>query len=378
MSGVMKLAPPFNTVHSSPVKATNTVTPGRRFARSLGCVATLLFLGHLTASAQSTRHYVFFEFDRHRIREPSFLEHPILGGAQLKYSWRELEPREGEYDFSDIASDLQFLESHGKRLFVQLQDVSFVPTIVNVPDYLREDPRYGGGADMTYYSTTDDGENLAPEGWVARRWDPEVRERFGLLLQELGREFDGRIEGINFPESSIGFGALHKIPGGFTAGGYRDALLDIMSLAGAAFSSSSVIQYANFMPGESLPDDDRGYLRSVYRHADTVGVGIGGPDLLPYRWYQRMHSLPLIRDRADGVVAGVAVQFGNYGDRHRRTGQRITVPELHAYARDELHVDYLFWSTEEPFYTRDVLPYLRELDPSSSPKNRSRAATRRR
>lgn len=26
------------------------------------------------------------------------------------------------------------------------------------------------------------------------------------------------------------------------------------------------------------------------------------------------------------------------------------------------HVDYLFWSTEEPFYTRDVLPYLRELE----------------
>ena len=332
---------------------------------SLGRAAILLLIGCSTATAQTIQHYVFFEFDRPRIEEAGFLEHPDIAGAQLKYSWRELEPRKGEYDFAAIASDLQFLESHGKRLFVQLQDVSFVPTIVNVPDYLREDPLYGGGADMTYYSTTDDGENLVAEGWVSRRWDPDVRERFGLLLQALGREFDDRIEGINLPESSIGFGAPHMAPAGFTPERYRDALLEIMSLAGAAFSSSAVIQYANFMPGESLPEEDHGYLRSVYAHAETTGVGVGGPDLLPYRWYQRMHSLPLIRDRADGVIAGIAVQFGNYGDRHRRTGQRITVPELHTYARDELHVDYLFWSTEEPFYSRDVLPYLLGL--SSSP-----------
>ncbi|MFQ5529920.1 MAG: hypothetical protein ACE5FP_06165, partial [Gemmatimonadota bacterium] len=185
--------------------------------------------------------------------------------------------------------------------------------------------------------------------------------RFGLLLQALGREFDGRLEGINLPESSIGFGAPHLVPPGFTAEKYRDAVLDIMSMAGAAFPSSAVIQYANFMPGESLPENDHGYLRSVYAHAETSGVGIGGPDLLPGRWYQRMHSLPLIRDRAEGVIAGVAVQFGNYEDPHRQTGHRITVPELYAYALDELQVDYLFWSTQEPFYTRDVLPYLNRL-----------------
>jgi hypothetical protein len=327
---------------------------------------TLLLLASAGTLRPTIQHYVFFEFDRHRIQETSFLEHPALAGAQLKYSWRELEQREGEYDFSAIESDLQFLESHGKRLFVQLQDVSFVPTIVNVPDYLREDPRYGGGADMTYHSTTDDGKNLVVEGWLSRRWDPEVRERFGLLLRALGSEFDGRIEGINLAESSIGFGAARMTPADFTPERYRDAVLEIMSLAGSAFSSSSVIQYANFMPGESLPEDDHGYLRSVYEHAEATGVGIGGPDLLPGRWYQRQHSLPLIRDRSEGVIAGVAVQFGNYEDPDRRTGHRITVPELHAYARDELHVDYLFWSTEEPYYTRDVLPYLRGL--SSSPK----------
>ncbi len=330
--------------------------------RTLISIAALILVCGSPSLAQTTRHYVFFEFDRHRIQESGFLEHPMIEGAQLKYSWRELEPGPGEYDFSSIQADLDFLEAHGKQLFVQLQEVSFVASIVNVPDYLVADPAFGGGADRTYYSKTDDGENLVHGGWLARRWDPAVRERLGLLLDALGRQFDGRIEGLNFAESSIGFGAPRMVPAGFTPEVYRDAILEIMTRAGTAFNESVVIVYANFMPGESLPDEDRGYLRSVYAHADSIGVGVGGPDLLPYRWYQQQHSLPLIRDRADGVVAGVAVQFGNYGDVHRRTGQIITVPELNAYARDELHVDYLFWSTEEPFYTRDVLPYLRNSE----------------
>ncbi len=339
--------------------------PGTSRGESLGTMKHLIATAIVIVScgipalAEGPHHYVFFEFDRHRIREPSFLDHPVIEGAQLKYSWRTLEPARDAYDFSSIDADLEFLESHGKRLFIQLQEVSFVPTIVNVPQYLRDDPVYGGGVAMMY-GDTGDGAGPVPEGWVARRWDPAVRERFGRLLEAMGRAFDGRIEGINLPESSIGFGAPEHYPDDFTASGYRDAIVAIMSMLRSAFARSVVIQYANFMPGESLPERDEGYLSSVYAHADSAGVGVGGPDLLPYRWYQQQHSHPLIRERAPGTIAGVAVQFGNYGDVHRRTGRVITVPELHAYARDDLHLDYLFWSTEEPYYSRDVLPYLRE------------------
>jgi hypothetical protein len=62
-----------------------------------------------------------------------------------------------------------------------------------------------------------------------------------------------------------------------------------------AFPKSAVIQYANFMPGEWLPGDDKGYLRTVYKEARALGVGVGGPDLLPFRPGQNNHSYPLIR-----------------------------------------------------------------------------------
>src|SRR5262245_481706 len=96
------------------------------------------------AVAKSARHYVFFNRDRKRIADPAFLATKAFEGAQIKYTWPELEPEPDAYDFSAIRQDLEFLTSKGKRLFIQLQDVSFHDNIVNVPRYLQRDIRYNG------------------------------------------------------------------------------------------------------------------------------------------------------------------------------------------------------------------------------------------
>jgi hypothetical protein len=99
----------------------------------------------LAAPRREPRNFVFFELERERITEASFLETTSIVGAQLKYTWRELEPERDRYDLEPLRHDLAFLDKHGKRLFVQLQDVSFDPRIVLVPDYLRKDPAFTGG-----------------------------------------------------------------------------------------------------------------------------------------------------------------------------------------------------------------------------------------
>jgi hypothetical protein len=58
----------------------------------------------------------------------------------------------------------------------------------------------------------------------------------------------------------------------------------------------------------------------------------------------------------------MAVQDGNLADRDRQTGKRVTVEELADYARDPLHLEYLFWGTEEPYWSEEVVPYLRSLN----------------
>lgn len=307
--------------------------------------------------------YVFFARDRHRIQEESFLETRSLEGAQLKYTWRELEPEKDRYELEPIRRDLTFLDEHGKRLFVQLQDVSFSPEIINVPDYLRQDPLYSGGVAATYRLDGDDESKAVVEGWVARRWDAAVAQRFHRLLAVLGRELDGRIEGINLPETAIELGnsGAHH-PEGFTFEGYVEAVKSQMRAAREAFPRSTVIQYANFMPGEWLPRDDRGFLRSIYRHAAAIGVGVGNPDLLPHRRGQLEHSYPLIAGRPETVVAGVAVQDGNLEARDPDTGGRVSVDELARFAR-ELRLDFVFWGAEEPYYSEEVLPFLRASQP---------------
>lgn len=339
---------------------------GRRMGRNAAAVGAALVIGAPSvasatqAAVPDPRHVVFFNLERDRIRQPGFREIAAIAGAQLKYTWRELEPERDRYDFARLQDDLAYLERHGKLLFVQVQDVSFEDGIVNVPPYLLTDPEFGGGVARKYRFDGDDESTAASDGWVARRWDPAVRRRFHRLLQALGNAFDGRLAGVTLAETAVDFGesgALH--PAGFTVEGYVESVKATMTAARAAFPRSSVIVYANFMPGEWLPWTDRGYLRSVYRHADRVGVGVGGPDLLPHRKGQRDHSYPLIAARAPGTVAGVAVQWGNLDERNPATGERVTVIELVRFAREELRLDFIFWGTQEPHYSREILPYLR-------------------
>ena len=182
-------------------------------------------------AGEGPRHYVFFNRQRQRISDASFLETKAFQGAQLKYTWRELEHGKGGYDFSPIREDL-------------------------------------------------------------------------------------------------------------------------------AFPKSVTMQYANFMPGEWLPENDRGYLRAVYERARVLGVGVGGPDLLPFRPAQLKHSYPLLRQAAGQVPTGIAVQEGNYRDKDPKTGAQTTIAQFVEFATGELKVDYIFWCTEEPYYSRDLVPYL--------------------
>jgi hypothetical protein len=315
----------------------------------------------VAASSQEPQHYVFYGLDRERITESAFLETPALVGAQLKYRWSELEPRRGDYDFSAIRHDLAVLTEQGKRLFIQLQDISFVEARPNVPAYLLKDPEFHGGVAAQYSYADNDVSRVAFDAWVPRRWDPAVRARLTALFNALGVEFDGKIAGINFAETSISVGSAGDPPEGYSPSIYYEAIRELMRSARVAFKKSDLLVYANFMPGESLPEDDKGFLKGIYELADSLGVGVGGPDLLPRRWYQRQHSLPLIAARAKGTVAGLAIQDGNLADVDRRTGERVTVKELADYARDPLHLDYVFWGTQEPYWSKQVVPYLRSL-----------------
>ena len=241
---------------------------------------TLLITSAQVIAQKDIKHFIFFDLERDRIHDTSFLNNAHIAGAQLKYMWRELEPEKNIYNLELIQNDLDFLASKGKKLFIQLQDVTFDTIWAKpVPDYIATEKRYHGGVNIPY-ETNENDEIIKMDGYVARRWDNQVAERFNKLLTAMGERFDGKIEGINLPETAISFGETGKLyPEGFTPEIYRDAIIKYMSTAKNAFPHSIVIQYANFMPGEWLPWTDKSYLQSLFKFAVENGIGMGGPDI---------------------------------------------------------------------------------------------------
>lgn len=306
------------------------------------------------------KHFVFFAKERERIHEESFLSNENIAGAQLKYSWRELEPREDEYNVELIQADLDFLTSKGKKLFIQIQDVTFDTALAKpIPDYLITGKQYHGGMHIQY-ATNDKDEILGAGGYVARRWDKAVAERFGKLLTALSARFNGKIEGINLPETSVEFGNSGKLyPEGFSPEAYRNAVINYMAMLRKSFSSSTVIQYANFMPAEAPRRASKLYLESLYEFAGKNKVGMGGPDILVYQQPHMNHSYKFLRQYADTIMSGAAVQDGNYEVINPNTGKRVTVKEIYDFANEYLGLDYIFWGTQEPYYTSEVLPFLK-------------------
>ncbi|TFH26881.1 MAG: hypothetical protein E4H10_05670, partial [Bacteroidia bacterium] len=87
-------------------------------------LASILFVslfasGQTIFSQKLIKHYIFFSRDRELIHDSSFYSIPGIDGAQITYSWKQLEPGKNTYDFSEIEADLDFLNSKGKKLFIQ-------------------------------------------------------------------------------------------------------------------------------------------------------------------------------------------------------------------------------------------------------------------
>ena len=304
------------------------------------------------------KHFVYFSRDRELIVNHPLLSNSRLKGAQIMYSWKELEPVKGQYDFSIIKKDVAYLKQYHKKLFIQLQDATFNPKYNAVPDYLITD-EYNGGAVLQY------DERGQPDGWTAKRWNKNVQGRFALLLMALGKELDGIVEGINLQETAIAVSKENDPD--FTETGYVQGIMANMLALKKAFPTSTTMIYANFIPGEWLPFEDKGYLKSIYKYGEEIGVGLGGPDLMVTRKGQLNHALAQMHEGRFTVPLGIAIQDGNYigktgadpdyneSDDKGDTTRTNIVPLLHAFAKDFLRVSYMFWVDQKPYFEEDVI-----------------------
>jgi hypothetical protein len=249
-------------------------------ARAYLLILTAVAVTWLADGEQSpgnkTHNFVFFAKERELLPNHPFLKIKRFEGAQITYSWKQLERGKDAYEYDDIDADIKILKIHNMKLWIQLQDATFMPNRQAVPVYIMREKEYNGGANPQY------NEDDKVEGWVARRWDPAVQGRFHKLIAKLAERYDGVIAGINLQETAIGISedGIAQAPG-FTYLGYRDAIKKNMLALKKAFKTSVVMQYVNFMPGESLPQLDKGLMKSLFDYGEEIGVAVGAPDLMP-------------------------------------------------------------------------------------------------
>jgi hypothetical protein len=275
----------------------------------------------------------------------AILSRPDIAGAQVVYNWKMLEPSEGSYDFSAIEADLALAERLGKKLFIQVQDRFFSPQARNIPEYLLTDPQYGGGL---VPQVDKPGETDAiGYGWAAMQWNTPLRERYQALLAALAQEFDGRIFGLNLPETAIDID-MEAEGIGFTCDAYFEAELENLAFARQAFEETHVVQYVNFWPCEWENDHD--YMGRLFALAEEQGIGLGGPDIVPWRRGQMKNAYPFFnRYKGELSFVGMAVQEPTLTYTNEETGKPFTRDEFIAFATDYLGVDAIFWSVTTPW-----------------------------
>lgn len=301
----------------------------------------LLFCIPTWAEPSKIQNFLFIGGDDPKTFESKLTDK--IDGVQIIYTWKSLESEKDKYDFQKIENDLTYLNLKGKKLWVQLQDRFFEAKARRVPDYILNDAIYEGGLAR---QKDNPGENLpAGTGWVSKQWNSPLQQRYQKLIFELAKKFDGRIYGINLPESAADVDIKLEEKSGFTCDKYFQATLENINFTKSSFKKSYVVQYVNFWPCEW--ENDKTYMSRFFKNAEEKGVGLGGPDVVPYRKGQMKNSYPFFNKYKGKLsIVAFAVQEPTRTYTNPKIGKRFTEDEFLEFAEGFLGAGVVFWSVE--------------------------------
>lgn len=272
----------------------------------------------------------------------SLLDRPEIDGIQALYTWKSLEPKENQYDFTAIYRDLAVAQSKGKQLWVQLQDRTFDNMYQPVPKYLHA-PIYNNGS-VPQCDSNDCERNFRPGGWVTAQWNPHVRQRFQALLKALSVAFDGHIYGMNLAETAIDVQNTNN----YTCQGYFEGELANAKYAASVFRKTCVVQYVNFWPCGWANENN--YLQDSFDFYAKHGVGVGGPDNIPYKSTLEANAYPYMDMYRNKVpINVVAVQEPDLKEINPNTTLPFTKAEFETFATQRLGARIIFWAISTPW-----------------------------
>ncbi|MGI5447677.1 hypothetical protein ACQEVM_18285 [Streptomyces sp. CA-243310] len=267
----------------------------------------------------------------------AMIDRTDIGGVQVVVPWKALEGKKGEYKWSRLDDALKYLQQRHKKLFVQVQDRFFDVSMkdANVPQYVKDE----GGLAPTVDENPD---NPTTRGAMVAQWNKEVRADFQAMLKAMAQKFDGKLAGVNLPETAVEVDT-EKDQTKYTSKSYIDAEIDNMRYGKKVFAKTQFIQYINFLPD----DDDHKRMTEMFDLARDKKIGIGGPDTLPDRKYQMENSYKFLHAYKDSLpLVAMAVQEADINAKDPKTGEPYTRERFTDFARDHLGARQMFWTTE--------------------------------
>lgn len=249
---------------------------------------------------------------------------PGMKGITKRYYWRELEPSRGSYDFSKVQADLDWARAYGMQLIVMIEDKTFKVERPN-PAYLDSlSPRNRAG------------------GYTMVRWSPTVVERYKALVSAMGRRFDAHpnFEGIAAQETALGLESATLQKFAYTPEKYRDASIAMYGYALGVMPRSRVFWYQNYFVG------NQAYIGAIAAALGPRGLVMAGPDVLPDSKSLNERSYPYFHQMQGKMHLGIQVEDLVYRALHLTGDTPMkywSMAELFRFARDRLHVNYMFW-----------------------------------
>jgi hypothetical protein len=294
--------------------------------------ATTAATGMVTTLATGTRkfnkgHYIALMgcCDTTKIMAASIK--PGVKGFMKRYRWKDLEPTQGNYNFSELQADLTWAAANGKQLIVMIEDKSFGSGTPENPA-----PSY-----LVKYTAA----NMSG-GHTMIRWNPTVVTRFKALVTAMGAKFDSHraFEGIATQETAPSLSGTALNAHGYTPEKYRDAYIAMLTTATSAMPTSRVFWFMNFMPGKNE------YLASIAAAVAGKGVVMGGPDVWPDNKALQTRVYPLYDQFYGKMPMFGQVEHQCYKALHETSGYKTkywTMTELYWFAKNEMHANYMFW-----------------------------------
>ena len=257
---------------------------------------------------------------------------PNLKGFAIAVKWAEIEPSKGVYNFSRINAALNAAKAVNKQVMVQIYDHSFHGADC-VPTYMKTDPIYKGGQ---YKPTT--------RCW-ALRWVPAVQDRLIAVYGAIGKQFNSH---PNFEAFYTGEDAAAKNAPFYSDAAYVEQQKRGIVALGKAFPNTVVFKFLNWGPG----------IDSLFSLAHQVGIGVGGPDVMPHHatW-----STPYYPKYAGRMPLHIAAQSPKIIQTVSIVG---SVEKVYDFAINDpkgLNANYLVWDQpEDPnlSYSKQILPVI--------------------